>query len=284
MSGKRKVVFNTSEGFSDLPVSVPCGQCVECRLKRSREWALRCVAEASLHLENCFITLTYSNEHLPEYGGLDRQAFPLFMKRLRKAIAPGKARYFHAGEYGEESGRPHYHACLFGFDFPDKVYWTRRGEFTVWRSELLERLWPFGQSEVGSVSFESASYVARYILKKVLGKAAEDHYARGVTADGEIISVPPEYCTMSRRPGIGGNWIAQYMEEVYPADSVVSRGHLMNPPRFYDKYLEAAKPEVARAVKVRRLISRSTEDDSDDRLAVRDAVVQAKLSLARRGL
>lgn len=240
--------------------------------------------EASLYEENCFVTLTYDEEHVPPLGGLDRAAFPKFMKRLRKAIAPRKVRFFHAGEYGSRTGRPHYHACLFGYDFPDKREWTRRGGFPVWRSEALERLWSVGLSELGSVSFESAAYVARYIMKKVNGEAAADHYVRVDGATGEVASVSPEYTTMSRRPGIGRPWLDRYLCEVYPADGVVVRGRLMKPPRFFDRELEARMPEMFQRVVDARKAKRDRANETEARLGVRGKVAQARLDLHARSL
>lgn len=280
VTGKRSVVFNPREGFGDLPVSIPCGQCVGCRLERSRQWAIRCMHEASLYAENCFVTLTYDDEHLPPGGGLDRGAFPKFMKRLRKRF--GKVRYYHAGEYGDKFGRPHYHACLFGFDFPDKVFWMRRGEFPVWQAGSLGELWPFGRSEIGSVTFESAAYVARYIMKKLNGKLGEEHYERVDGRTGEVVSVEREYTTMSRRPGIGRPWLDRYGSEVYPADSVVVRGRLMKPPRFYDMQHELASPDEAAAVFEARRRKRNRADETIERLEVRQLVAEAKLNLKRR--
>ena len=138
-NGKRPIVFNHRDGFLDLPVQVPCGQCIGCRLERSRQWAIRCVHEASLYDDNCFITLTYTDENLPCRGnrdcdkcdhfkekrcdglerGLCKRDFQLFLKRLRKMFGKG-VRYHHCGEYGEQLGRPHHHACLFNFNFPDR--------------------------------------------------------------------------------------------------------------------------------------------------------------------
>jgi hypothetical protein len=123
--GKRPLVFNPSQGLVDMPIKVACGQCIGCRLERSRQWAIRCVHEASLHEHNSFITLTYNDENLPADGSLDVRHWQLFMKRLRKRHGSG-IRYFHCGEYGSKHRRPHYHACLFGLDFPDKKLWMMR--------------------------------------------------------------------------------------------------------------------------------------------------------------
>ena len=159
-------------------LNVPCGQCIGCRLEYSRQWAIRCMHEAQLHESNAFITLTYADEHLPQDRSLDKREFQLFIKRLRKSIQPQRLRYFHCGEYGAKLGRPHYHACLFGFDFPDKELqrYSKTGE-KLYRSDLLDSAWQNkGWALIGEVTFQSAAYVARYITKKITGEAAHDHY------------------------------------------------------------------------------------------------------------
>lgn len=283
-SGKRSIVFSVREGFVDLPVSVPCGQCDGCRLERSRQWAVRCLHEASLYERNCFITLTYADVHLPSDGSLDKSAFQKFMKRLRKRFPAERIRYYHCGEYGELYGRPHYHACLFNFDFPDKALWTMRKGLPAWRSAVLEELWPFGNSEIGSVTFESAAYVARYIMKKVLGDSADAHYRRLCLETGELMPVEPEYTTMSRRPGIGQPWLEKYMADVYPADSVLVRGKLCKPPRYYDGKYEVVDAAGARRVALKRERRRNPEEETWERLEVREKVLRASLEANERGL
>lgn len=178
-TGSKKLIFsyNSKTCNSLTPhLQVPCGRCVGCRLERSRQWAIRCVHEASLHEKNCFITLTYNDENLPADQSLHYEPFQLFMKRLRKKYGSG-IRFYMCGEYGEKLARPHFHACLFGHDFDDKKVWKKTDAGSVlYRSAELEKLWPFGYSSVGDVSFESAAYVARYIMKKITGEAAESHY------------------------------------------------------------------------------------------------------------
>ena len=114
-NGKRNVVFNPQMGYRDRPVTVPCGQCIGCRLERSRQWAIRCYHEASMYERNSFVTLTYDDESLPLGGTLVFRDFQLFMKRLRKQYGAG-IRFYACGEYGEKFGRPHYHVCLFNFE------------------------------------------------------------------------------------------------------------------------------------------------------------------------
>ncbi len=262
-----------------LAMTVPCGRCVGCKLERSRQWAVRCMHEASLHADTSFITLTYDDEHVPRFGSLLMDDWQKFFKRLRRRV--GKVRFFGCGEYGEQFGRPHYHACLFGLDFPDKVLWTTRGVHDVFRSDLLESVWTYGQSEIGSLTFESAAYVARYCVKKITGKMAEAHYQCVDPETGEMGSRLPEFATMSRRPGIGAGWFDLYSDEVYPSDEVIVNGKAAKPPRFYDRLLESLAPEVAVGVRAERRRGRNREDETPARLQVREVCAEASLNLYR---
>lgn len=273
-------MFSLAEGYADLPVTVPCGRCHGCRLERSRQWAVRIMHEASLHEENSFVTLTYSPEHLPPYGSLDRRAFPNFMRRLRREFPGQTVRYFHCGEYGGESLRPHYHCCLFGVCFRDQYLFTTRGGFPVCRSETLERLWPYGLSEIGSLTFESAAYVARYVMKKVSGDEQLQDQAYGFAdEDGVWRRVEPEYATMSRRPGIGSAWLDQYGDEVYRDDGVLCGDRLAKPPRYYDDRYAVDHGEAMALVRRARAKRRRAEEETPERLAVREAVAKAKAKL-----
>lgn len=285
-SGKRSIVFSLKSGFHDLKVELPCGQCIGCRLERSRQWAIRCVHEASLHEDNCFITLTYDNAHLPSDGSLNVRHFQLFMKRLRKRFGDG-IRFFHCGEYGSSFGRPHYHAILFNFDFSDKVLWKVSNGQKLFRSSSLESLWTFGYSSVGSCTFESAAYVARYIMKKVTGNDALFHYSDIDFDTGEILnSRKSEYTTMSRRPGIASDWFDKFKSDVFPHDLVVLRNKKFRPPKFYDSKYELLYPNEMEVVKrKRKLDSKSRkEDNTPDRLEVKRKIKEIQLSYLVRNV
>ncbi len=244
---------------------VPCGQCVGCRLERSRQWAIRISQEASLYDKNCFITLTYMDRYCP--SSLDFRHFQLFMKRLRKKYGNG-IRFFHCGEYGDLNGRPHYHAALLNFDFPDKkLYYTNNG-FNYYLSESLSDLWPYGIHLISDLTYDSAGYIARYVLKKITGDAAVDAYK----------DKKPPYVTMSRRPGIGYPWIEQYLENVYNNDRVVVNGHESLPPRYYDSILKERFPEWLDAIKEQRC-SRFADDYNNtlSRLHTREECTQRKI-------
>ncbi len=271
------IVFSRHQSIG-LEMTVPCGQCIGCRLERSRQWAVRCMHEASLHEDTCFITLTYSDEFLPRFGSLLMDDWQKFFKRLRRRFDV-RIRFFGCGEYGELSLRPHYHALLFGLDFPDKVLWAVRGAHQVFRSPSLEKVWPYGQSEIGACTFESAAYVARYCVKKVTGSKARAHYECVDPETGEFGSRLPEFATMSRRPGLGSGWFEEFGAEVYPSDEVIVRGKSCKPPRFYDRLLAAASPDVCLTVLKDRRRGRRLEDETAARLRVREVCAEARVSL-----
>lgn len=269
-----------------MPLTVSCGQCIGCRLERSRQWAVRCMHEASLYDDNCFITLTFSPEHCPEDMSLDHTVFQNFMKRFRKRFGEG-IRYYMCGEYGEKFGRPHYHACIFNFDFADKQLFKVVNGHRLYISPALSELWPFGYSTIGSVTFESAAYVARYIMKKVTGDAAQRHYLHFDRETGEIFGCrKPEYNQPSRRPGIGRGWIEKFHSEVYPSDEVIVNGFPARPPRYYDGVYEALFPFEMEPIKFQRHCDAllHLDDNTPERLKVRERVKLAKIGLLKRNL
>lgn len=281
--GNRPIVFNRSFAYADLPVTVPCGQCMGCRLSRSRQWAIRCVHEAQAHAENCFITLTYSDDNIPDDRSLRVRDFQLFLKRLRRNTA-NRIRFYHCGEYGELYGRPHYHALIFGHDFPDKLLWNTSNNLPLYRSATLEQLWTMGYSSIGEVTFQSAAYVARYLLKKITGDPAQEHYEYVNPETGEVTQRKPEYTTMSRRPGIGRAWLDKYLSDVYPDDFIVIKGVKMPVPRYYDTQYEVRYPSDYLATKRERKREAllHVDNNTPERLQVRQSVQKSQLKLLPR--
>ena len=277
------------------PLKLPCGQCIGCRLERSRQWAMRIVHEASTHEDNIFITLTYNDENIPPDGSLIKSDFQKFIKRLRKHANNKKLRYYHCGEYGDNTNRPHYHAIIFGFNFNDWVYLfdSPSGE-PIYTSPTLEKIWKKGFVTIGTVSFESAGYVARYCMKKLNGplkdqvnkKTGLKPYERINDYTGEIISVLPEYSTMSRRPGIGHNWIANYTRDVYPKDFTTIRGMRMQPPKYYDTYLQNIDPDMYDDIKAGRALSQEIMqiENKGPALSAREKVKKAQFNQLKRSL
>lgn len=271
-----EIKFNVpaSETSKYLKLDLACGQCIGCRIDRSRAWALRCVHEASLYYYNTFITLTYDDQHMPDNAGLRKKDFQNFMKELRrkyigKTRNDGKKmpeqiktiRFFQCGEYGEACrycgydrsncicseyvpglGRPHHHAILFNFDFPDKVLEAKKKDYCEYSSEILDKLWKKGLHSIGEVSFKSAAYCARYVTKKITGPKAKDHYQKVDYRTGAVYQVEPEYITMSRRPGIGYDWYQKYKSDCYPKDHLTTEGKYIKVPKYYDKQYEIEYP------------------------------------------
>lgn len=287
-NGKWPITFDPQKSaFKESSFEVPCGQCIGCRKKKAREWAIRIVHETKDNgqlkdgrYNSCFITLTYDPKHLPSDGSIRVEHFQKFMKRLRRKF--GKMRFFHCGEYGEvcrtcgkprkrslrqkvycrcekfksSPGRPHYHAILFGFRFPDEIAVKGpRGQQVYYQSEELERIWGKGICTIGEVTMQSANYVARYITKKINGKLQRLHYINVNSETGEYISDrKPEYITMSRRPGIGKVHFEKWKDDYYPSDEIVMEGRKIGrPPRYYDYLFNADYPEIFEKIKERRI-------------------------------
>lgn len=243
---------------------------------------MRCVHEAQMHDRNSFITLTYSPEKEPPDGGLHIEHWQLFAKRLRKKI--GSFRYFHCGEYGDINDRPHYHACIFGVDFSgDRTLLKDQRDHRLYRSKMLEDAWAMGHCSVGDLTFESAAYVARYVMKKITGDQAEEHYKRIDPETGEVFTIRPEYISMSRKPGIGKTWIDKYETDVYPSDQVVIEGRKFKPPRFYDEQINPDRLIDLKVKREERARARANEN-TPDRLATKERVLKAKMRRITREL
>ena len=302
-------------------MEVGCGQCLGCRLDYRRMWAMRIAHESSLYEHNggnCFITLTFRDKalctqeqwmkglHVPDDWSLCKTHFQKFLKRLRKHYNGKKIRYFYAGEYGRKckhgidvdsvgcplcnTGRPHYHACLFGHTFEDLEPYESDGGITRYTSPTLERIWGYGFVDVGELTFSSASYVAGYITKKMRGPLADDWYMT-YDLNGEVTYISPEFVGMSRgnaaykgqKCGIGAGWYEQYKDEVFTADGVPVPGHGMvhGVPRYYDEILREEDPVKYEEMKeVRRtFLHEHKEEYTLARLETKHKVKKAKQKL-----
>lgn len=308
-------------------IDLPCGRCIGCKLDKSRDWATRCIHEAQIQDQLCyynsFITLTFDDEH--NKITLVKDMFPKFIKRLRKwhskfrynplkgewyerpkDCKPHPIRYFQCGEYGETCrecdkpvklcqcdvfkpgpGRPHHHACIFGWNWPDKVL-TEVSEngMCYYESEQLAKLWTFGRHIIGELTWESAAYVARYCCKKITGEAAEKHYQKLDRESGEILQLVPEFVTMSRRPGIGQQWFEKYGGTVHTNDSITHEGRSLKVPKYYDRKCEQADKEVISRVKELRIerMSRHADDNTLLRLRSREKVKKRQCKILERNL
>jgi len=257
-------------------VRVPCGHCLGCRTDQARGWAVRMVHEGDVESPAWMVALTYAPEKLPTNGSLAPRDATLFVKRLRAAVG-GRLSYYLCGEYGEREGRPHYHMVLYGVPFLDRDCIDTRHDAPVYRSEQLESLWGLGLCEFTGLTYGAARYVAAYVRKKVRQRDEPEHYTRVDPATGELVELQREYGRMSRRPALGKRWIERYWRDVYPRDYVVMDGHELKPPRYYDKWLEAYRPDLMIEVRERRL--EELVELGEAQLVAKEKVHRAKVAL-----
>lgn len=268
---KRKSLYS-ARGVDDWVV-VPCGNCTGCRAEQGRQWAVRMMHESRMHEKNIFVTLTLDDRHLNENRDLCAKDLSRFFKSLRKT-QKRRVSFFGCGEYGEKTGRPHYHALCFGVDFLDRDVGFDLGRPNVWRSKTLADLWGRGLVEGGSVTMASASYVAGYIRKKVRNK----DFVRANPITGELMT--PEFSRMSLRPAIGKRWIERWWRDVYPRDFVVIDGVEAKPPRYYDKWMDANHPTLMEEVRKTRYDE--AEDLTRYQLDSKEAILKSRINLFAR--
>lgn len=246
---------------------IPCGQCISCRLNKSREWANRLMLEAQEYENNYFVTLTYEDQYLPikrvyndntgeiitgftlKKEDLDKFNHDLRQYWDRKYNHTG-IRYYECGEYGSTTDRPHYHAIIFNLpNLSDLKFYkkTETGE-NLYTSETLSKIWRKGFVVIGEVTYESASYVARYVLKKKFGKEASEYYRSQAKV--------PEFTTMSRMPGIGYNFYEANKDIIYRTDEIfikAKKGIIgVKPSVYFDRLYEKEHPEEFKKIKRKR--------------------------------
>lgn len=241
-----KIRFDTPKGKEAsryYEIKIPCGYCLECRLKKARDWSTRCYLENKYHKESCFVTLTYDGKHLPRRDGvpsLRYEDIQNFFKRLLKKYPDLNIKRFWCGEYGEKRGRPHYHAIIFGWKPKDleKLRKPSNRGYTVYKSKELRSLWKMGHVVIGNVTAESAGYVARYTMKKSGIKPQKRDWRTwkpnpkwiewkkqhrpeewkknpfNVWIKPRIKGALPERCNSSKRPAIGLKYWIENQEEL----------------------------------------------------------------------
>lgn len=284
-----------------------------------------------MYERNVFITLTYDDRFL-ESPKLQLRDFQLFMKRLRKklfteflekfgkenwkllskkeqknAFKPHQISVLYTGEYGEKEKRPHWHAIVFNWCPPDPrhKYTSDRGD-QVFTSQILGpatvdevddgkiRLWNSGIAEFGSVTLESAGYVARYALKKTVHGNDDDH-------DYQPIS------KKSSGRAIGRTWLEQNWRDTFNHGFLIVDGKRIPIPRYYEKWLRKHQPDAwsayvtgLKSEKIRLASAKSELEKAEENLAnlqrpafsklrrsrvdARKKILEQKIKLLRRKL
>lgn len=293
-SGKRPLVFNRSDGFSDLSLQIPCGWCMGCRVDKKQDWANRLVHESKMHPHSWFVTCTYDDEHLPADGSLSKTDLQLFHKRLRNNL--GAFRFYAVGEYGERSGRAHYHGAYFGLNLPPdlRLYKRNKEGHSLFVSKTLSEIWGKGHVVVAVLNSTTASYVTDYVTKKMVGELAPSFYQRVHPVTGAIYQIQPEFSLMSRRPGIGLYWYDKFSSDAFPSDFIVINGKKVSVPKYYRLKLKADNPALydkLQRLRVKRAADRLASDLANcnkhtvagarvtaaDRLRTSEEVLKARL-------
>jgi len=278
------------KGYRDLRVTVPCRNCIGCRLDRAREWQIRLTHESKGHDRQCFVTLTYRDDSLPPNGGLVKAHFQKFIRALRKHLKI-KLRYYMCGEYGDQNGRPHYHAIIYGF-WPSDARLSNGmnpgRQSNYYTSKFIDELWGQGDCIIGHVTPESCGYVARYIRKKITGDMAKSPYP-SIDPDGPIHEILPPHNAMSLKPGIGYDAFQKWREDFTSQDFVALKGGGKAPlPEYYDRLIERSDPELLERLKKQRttraMEPKNVANTRPKRLSVRKEVKAAQISSLQRKL
>jgi len=227
--GQTSIQFRATEAQKAISehVPIPCRKCIGCRLDYGKQWTVRLMHEAQMHTEDSvFITLTYNDDHLPPDGSITTLALQTFHKSLRNQLAPKKYRHYSIGEYGDKYSRPHYHALIFGYSFPDKVRhkYLPKYEDYIYLSETLSNSWPHGYCTVQPLVRARAAYISGYVTKKLNGERISEYSGK-----------KPEFATMSSQPGLGNAWFLKYYQDLFPSDFVILDGKRFSMPPYYDK-------------------------------------------------
>nr|UXQ88056.1 MAG: replication initiation protein [Microvirus sp.] len=273
ISGKTsKTILAFHPAHGGRKTGLPCGKCIGCRLDHSAQWATRLCNEAQMHEASSFITLTFNDENLPHDYSLDGRTLQLFFKALRNKIYPQKVRFYAAGEYGEKLHRPHYHALIYGYSFPDRRFHQEVRGNIYYTSAELENIWQKGFCVVGDITAESAAYTARYVTKKINGDPWHNHYTRMHPHTGELHPIKEEFAHMSRKPGIGNSFYKKYFADIFPDDFIVINGKKRKVPNYYMALLSKDNPKLYELIKNKRYLAmlENQENNTPERLATRE--------------
>lgn len=218
-NGKHPIRFGFRSETPDY--FIDCGKCEGCRVKQRRDWAIRMYHESQFHEYNSFLTMTYNDQNLPQDGKINKRDIQLFLKRLRAEL-DNKIRYYIVGEYGDQTQRPHYHACIFGQDFrgPNNYFIRDR----VWGNPHLDRIWKLGHLEIAEFNLATAMYTAGYVTKKA---GAADTFS-----------------LQSRNPPLGKNWVRKYHDQLRRVKSVPINGKEHPIPSIYLRWLEGTETQT----------------------------------------
>lgn len=253
--------IHMNEGRPGEALTVPCGKCLACRISKAREWSMRLMHEFNYHKKAVFVTLTYNSEHLPKDNAISIDELQRFLKRLRKKLPPKAIKYYACGEYGEQFGRPHYHAIIFGLGLDDK--------------KIFEEAWTKGNIKLGTVTYQSCRYVSDYV-GKVDGEKAKELY-------GEK-QLPFKLQSM----GLGKQFALDNQKQIKQNGYLTVDGIKMSIPRYYITKLNietvnpiGLKTRIAFYQKTQKLLKHNMEYYQEQKQKERN--YKARLNIKNKG-
>lgn len=261
---------------------VPCNNCDECLLARSKRKAAQLMIENYDRKDETgswFITLTYDDNHIPynevwkdgKMISIEESLPPKnpylyeFKKDRKKCIKPfidnlsyyakenygdQKLMWFYCAEYGGQTMRPHFHMIIFGLHIPitELKFYEQREGYILYEWTKGAEIWDNGFVTVGNFTPETAAYVAGYVLKKQSTKVKNWYY----TQQGKI----PEYTGQSRYPAIGSSYYEKHKDEIYQTDEIYIPGAVgvmkLRPTSYYDQKFGIENPEKMEKIKTKR--------------------------------
>lgn len=276
-SGKPKyrIVAMSDHCLEDFPkqdvIQIPCGKCLGCRLQYAQDWQGRLLMELQCHDIAWFVTMMYDDEHVrtviyeDDAGSqvrletLCKKDVQDFMKRLRYHFPKDKLRFYFTGEYGDQTFRPHIHGIIYGLHLDDVEQIP--GVYSVnhepkFLSTVFDAIWGHGSCELGTVTPESTSYVARYVMKKV---------KKGWKTEKEALGLEPEFGLMSRKPAIGRPYFDQnpHMFDYVSCHLPTAKGSVnIFPTRYFRDLIDSPETKAQRYVsgKIKRETKLSMTD------------------------
>lgn len=219
---------------------------------------------------------------------LNKKHLQNFFKRLRHRVP--KFTYYACGEYGDENKRPHYHANLFNFRLEDEQLIKRDDLGALFSSQTLDDVWGYGFTTIGEFSYDTAGYVARYILKKAMGTQSHDEYLRFNQETGELSLVEPEFQCQSCKPALGKTWFHEYKDDCYPLNRTPIPGKdckvINGTPQYYDYLLKKEDQDLLLRSKEARqqFMAKNRSEFTPERLKAKYNVKRAQISTLRREL
>lgn len=216
---------------------LPCGNCENCLLKRAKEWGERNYLESLSWQNKWFITLTYNDDNLKWKLGkpqLVRKDVTLFLKKIRNKGQ--KIKFFGSGELGTKTRRPHYHYIIYGLEINDLEVYKKNKSSYYYTSKWLNEIWGLGNALIADFSTETASYIARYTIKK-----------KNIM-EGEFLN---------QSNGIGKKYYQENKNDIYKYDKIAIKNnkgvYWAKPPRYYDKLYEKEEPDKYLEIKKMRM-------------------------------